>query len=130
MNQNELFREATLKICGNLEIEEAMRELLEFLRKIMPVSNIFLQHYDRNYHSMRTIAFASESDYGKLDLLTPLSETAAKMADNAPSDRDIFLLQNPEKFPISQEMTKFHGLQASSVIVMTLRSPKETLGMG
>lgn len=128
MNQNQLFREATLKICGNLEIEEAMRELLQFLRKIMPVSNIFLQHYDRNYHSMRTIAFASESDYGKLDLLTPLSETAAKMADNAPSDRDIFLLQNPEKFPISQEMTKFHGLQASSVIVMTLRSLKETLG--
>lgn len=128
MDKNELFREATLKICGNLEIEEAMRELLQFLRKKMVVSNIFLQHYDRDYHSMRTIAFANESDYGKLDLLTPLSATAAKMADNAPSDRDIFLLEDPANFPVSQEMTKFHGTPASSVIIMPLRVPQETLG--
>jgi transcriptional regulator with GAF, ATPase, and Fis domain len=129
MNKNELFPEATLKICGNLEIEEAMRELLQFLRKMMPVSNIFLQHYDKNYQSMRTIAFANESDYGKLDLLTPLSETAAKMADNAPPDRDVFLLENPETFAISREMSNFHGIPvASSIMIMTLRSSKETLG--
>ena len=32
MNENELFREATLRICGNLEIDEALRELLLFLQ--------------------------------------------------------------------------------------------------
>jgi formate hydrogenlyase transcriptional activator len=128
MNENELFREATLRICRNLEIEEALRELLLFLKEEMPVSRIFLQHYDADYHAMRTIAYASESGHGKLDLLTPLSKTAREMAANAPDDQDAFLINDPLTFPVSKEMTSFHGIQTSSVIVMPLRAGKDTLG--
>jgi hypothetical protein len=52
MNENELFREATLRICRNLEIEEALRELLLFLKEEMPVSRIFLVH-PANEHQRR-----------------------------------------------------------------------------
>ncbi len=125
---NELFREATLRICGNLEIEEALRELLLFLEEVMPVSYIFLQHYDADYHAMRTIAYASESGHGKLDLLTPLSKEARGKAANAPNDQDAFLITDPSTFPVSKEMTAFHGIQTSSVIVMPLRAGKDMLG--
>ena len=91
-NKNELFREATLRICGNLEIDEALHDLLLLLLGIMPVSRIYLQHYDDDYHAMRTIAYASKSEYGKLDLLTPLSETAREKAANAPDHQDAFSL--------------------------------------
>ena len=128
MNDNELFREATLRICGNLEIDEALHELLLFLKEVMPVSNIYLQHYDEDYQAMRTIAHASESGYGKLDLLTPLSETSREKAANAPEYQDAFLITDPMSFPVSQEMTAFHGIQSSSVIVMTLRTGNATLG--
>jgi formate hydrogenlyase transcriptional activator len=128
MNDNELFREATLRICGNLEIDEALHELLLFLKEVMPVSNIYLQHYDDDYQAMRTIAHASESGYGKLDLLTPLSETSREKAANAPEYQDAFLITDPMSFPVSREMTAFHGIQSSSVIVMTLRTGKATLG--
>ena len=40
MDENEFFRQATLRICGNLEIEEAMQMLLRFLKKVMPVCRI------------------------------------------------------------------------------------------
>lgn len=128
MNENELFREAALRICGNLEIDEALRELLLFLQGVMPVANIYLQHYDDDYHAMRTIAYASKSEYGKLDLLTPLSETAREKAANAPDHQDAFLITDPMSFPVSREMTAFHGLQSTSIIVMTLRTGKTTLG--
>ncbi|WP_163338903.1 sigma-54-dependent Fis family transcriptional regulator [Desulfopila sp. IMCC35008] len=128
MNKNELFREATLRICGNLEIEEALRELRLFLQEAMPVTHIFLQHYDAAYRAMRTIAYASESGYGKLDLLTPLSAKARELAANAPADQDAFLLTEPMAFPVSEEMTAFHGIQSSSVIVMTLRNRRDTIG--
>ena len=39
MDENEFFREATLRICGNLEIEEAMFSTLQFLRKEMPLDS-------------------------------------------------------------------------------------------
>jgi len=35
MDKNKFFREATLRICGNLEIEEAMFSTLQFLRQTM-----------------------------------------------------------------------------------------------
>ncbi|MGI9536877.1 MAG: sigma 54-interacting transcriptional regulator, partial [Desulfocapsaceae bacterium] len=128
MNEDKLFREATLRICGNLEIDEALQELILFLTDVMPVSHIYLQHYDPDYQAMRTIAYASESSHGKLDLLTPLSKTAQEQAANAPDHQDAFLITEPMSFPVSKEMTAFHGVRSSSIIVMTLRAADQTLG--
>lgn len=128
MDKNKLFREATSRICGNLEIEEALRELRLFLKEIMPVSQIFMQHYDAEYQAMRTIAYASRAGCGKLDLLTPLSEKARKLAAHAPENQEAFLFTEPMAFPVSAEMTAFHGIQSSSVIVMPLRDKKDILG--
>ncbi len=64
MNENELFREATLRICRNLEIEEALRELLLFLKEEMPVSRIFLQHYDADYHPCGLLLMPVNLDMG------------------------------------------------------------------
>jgi len=82
VDKNEFFREATLRICGNLEIEEALQTLIQFLGASMPVTKIFLQHYDQDFQAMRTIAYADENECRKLDLLTPLSKTARNMANN------------------------------------------------
>jgi transcriptional regulator with GAF, ATPase, and Fis domain len=127
-DENLLFREATLRICGNLEIDEALHALLLLLQEIMPVSRIYLQHYDADFHAMRTIAQASRAGFGKLDLLTPLSETARQQAANAPDHQNAFLIKDPMSHPVSREMTAFHGLSSSSVIVMALRSGQTTLG--
>jgi len=128
MDKNEFFRQATIRICGNLEIEMAMQTLLHFLKEFMPVSKLFLQHYDEAYHAMRTIASADETECQKLDLLTPLSKTAGNMAGNAPIDQDVFLLDDPQAFPVSREMSEFHGLASTSVILLALRTGEDTLG--
>ncbi|MBW2364785.1 MAG: sigma 54-interacting transcriptional regulator [Deltaproteobacteria bacterium] len=128
MDENEFFRQATLRICGNLEIEEAMQMLLLFLKKAMPVNRLFLQKFDHDYNAMRSIAYANQTEYGKLDLLTPLSKDAQEPAGNVPTEQDAFLFEDPQAFPISREMLKFHNLQATSLIVMVLRSKEEILG--
>jgi formate hydrogenlyase transcriptional activator len=128
MDRNEFFRQATLRICGDLEIEEAMQTLLHFLKELMPVSKLYLQHYDEAYRAMRTIAYADETECQKLDLLTPLSKTAGNLAGNAPPDQDVFLLDAPQSFPVSREMSEFHGLDSTSVILLVLRAGEDTLG--
>jgi DNA-binding NtrC family response regulator len=95
MDKNEFFRQATLRTCGNLEIEEALHTLIQFLKAFMPVTKIFLQHYDHDFQAMRSIAYADEKECNKLDLLTPLSKTARDMAGNAPTETDAFLGINP-----------------------------------
>jgi len=128
MDENEFFRQAALRICGNLEIEEAMQTLLQFLKKVMPVSRIVLQVYDHGYNAMRAIAFATQTKCGKLDFLTPLSRNAQRIAGNVPDEEEIFLVDDTQSFPVARELLKFHHLQASSLIDMVLRSKGKILG--
>jgi transcriptional regulator with GAF, ATPase, and Fis domain len=128
MDKNEFFRQATLRICGNLAIEQAMQTLLEFLKRVMPVTKLYLQYFDREFNAMRTIAYADELECRKLDLLTPLSKSASEMAGNAPTDHDAFLFEDPQAFSVSREMQKYHDVQATSLMVMVLRTKGETLG--
>ena len=51
-----------------------------------------------------------------------------KMAGNAPMDQDVFLLDDPQSFPVSREMGDFHGLASTSVILLVLRASGDTLG--
>jgi transcriptional regulator with GAF, ATPase, and Fis domain len=129
MDENEFFRQTALRICGNLEIEEAMQMLLLFLKKAMPVNRLFLQKFDHDYNAMRSIAYANQAECGKLDLLTPLSKEARETAsENVLTEQGAFLIENPHASPTSREMLRFHSIKATSLIVMVLRSKEEILG--
>ncbi len=128
MDPNDFFRQAILRICGSLEIEEALQRLLILLKDVMPVEKLYLQYYDTDYESMRTIAYADESECVKLDILTPLSEKARKRAGNPPPEKDVYLIDDPQAFSVSKEMSKFHNQKTTSIIVLVLRSQKHTLG--
>lgn len=84
MTYNEFFRQATLKICGNLNIEESIFLTLQFLEKRMPVTIMFLEYYDVPLSSTRTIPKATPEGGKQVDLLTPLSPQAIKWASGYP----------------------------------------------
>lgn len=128
MDENEFFRQAALRICGNLEIEEAMQTLLQLLKEVMPVTKIFLQHYDHEYRAMRSIAYANQTECSKLDLLTPLSKEAREIPRNISIEQDAFLFEDPYAIPSGREMLSFHNIHATSLIIMALRLKKEMLG--
>jgi transcriptional regulator with GAF, ATPase, and Fis domain len=128
MESNAFFRQATMRICGSLEIEQALQRLLILLKDVMPVEKLFLQYYDRDYESMKTIAYADESNCVKLDILTPLSDKARERAANPPIKKDVYLIDDPQSFPVSSEMSKFHNQHTTSLIILVLRSQENTLG--
>ncbi|MBT7087760.1 hypothetical protein HN928_02190, partial [bacterium] len=128
MEKKEFFQEATLRICGNLEIEEALQQLLQLLKKVMPVSEVFLQYFDQNYNALRTIARATETECKKLDTLSPLTKEVSAMVGNVPVDKDAILINDPQGFPVTREMGALYQQQATSVIILFLRTNGETLG--
>jgi transcriptional regulator with GAF, ATPase, and Fis domain len=130
MDKNEFFREATLRICGDLQIEEALKSCLLFLQKVLPVDIMFLEYIDDNYGSMRTIAKATSSACEKLDLLTPLSEEAKQAAklQDLPSVNNVYIFKQPEKYAISREMLKFHNITCTDLMVLILKSKNRVLG--
>jgi len=128
MNENEFFRQATLRICGNLEIEEALYSLLNFLSDFMPVDTMILEYYDYDYNAMRSIALASENEYKKLDILTPLTKDARIIAAQGPTEQDVYLIEDPQAFPVSREMLRFFKIRSTSIVIIVLRTNEQRQG--
>ena len=59
MDANAFFREATLRICGSLEIEVALWRTFRFLEKHIPAEKAFLHYYDPEKGVSTVIASAS-----------------------------------------------------------------------
>ncbi len=128
MDRDTFFREATLRICGNLEIEKALFDLLQYLKDFMPASMLFLQNFEPDYNSIRTFAQADLEGYRKLNLLTPISKPSVEIAKSTPSDQDIWLIKNTSEFSITRDMYKLYKIKTSSLILLMLRSEGKNLG--
>ncbi len=130
IDRNEFFREAALKICGNLDIEDALFSTLQFLRKVMPVSKMFLEHYDESMNSTRTIATADTKGGKEVDLITPLTPESQKYASGYQVSRPekVFLFTNPAARPYASEMMKFHKVSLSSIILLPLETGGQITG--
>jgi transcriptional regulator with GAF, ATPase, and Fis domain len=138
MDENEFFREATLHICGNLVLEDAMFSIFRFLRKKMPVDRLFLQFQDAGLSALRIIAMATAKKAMKVDLLTPLSAEALQEQRNLVNEyrqqnkpNYIWLFQdNPKKNPVIREVFELHKMKATSLMVIPLGATGKVLGGG
>ena len=130
MTYNEYFRQATLRICGNLNIQESIFQTLKFLEKGMPVTIMFLEYYDVNLGSTRTVAKATPEGGKLLDLLTPLSPQAQKWASGYLEDfkKKAYLYQDPWSRPYASEMMRFHKISLNSVILLPLEAGGKVIG--
>ena len=62
VDENEFFRRATLRICGNLDFEFALQDCLVYLREFMPADCFQLTLYDQGLGVLRTIAIVTPED--------------------------------------------------------------------
>ncbi len=99
INDTIFFREATLKICGSLEIDKALWRCLLYIRNFIPASQMNLHLYDQSLGVVETVAHATPASGKTLSIKTPLSSSSRKMlkeiqsvhvkATNGSEDREI-----------------------------------------
>ncbi|UCH23354.1 MAG: sigma 54-interacting transcriptional regulator [Deltaproteobacteria bacterium] len=140
MDENEFFREAPLRICGNLEIEEGMFSTLQFLRKKMPVDRIFLQFVDAGLNAMRIVAMATPKEATKDELLTPLSSKALQEIMDLINEYKYYqqkkpnfiwlFKDNPKENSAIREIFELHKMQVTSLMVIPLKATGKVLGGG
>jgi transcriptional regulator with GAF, ATPase, and Fis domain len=122
IDNNQFFRDATLSICGSLEIEEAMCACVRVMREFLPVDRMFLQVYEPDLGAVRTLATATAEEGEGVDLLAPLAEqTRDRIRQRAAvAEEDVAVIDSEERNPVAREMLRFHGLQGSSILRMRL----------
>jgi transcriptional regulator with GAF, ATPase, and Fis domain len=130
IDDNEFFRNAALKICGNLEIEEAMCTCVRYMREFLPVDRIFMQVYEPDLGAMRTVATATAENGRKVDLLTPLAgESRDSIQDPAAAvPEEVVVIDSEERNPVAREMLRFHDIQGWSILRMRLATEGGRLG--
>jgi len=68
IDENEFFRTLTLKICGNLKIEEGLRDCVEFLSGILPADSMYFDLYRSELGAMHLVAGATAEKGERLDV--------------------------------------------------------------
>jgi transcriptional regulator with GAF, ATPase, and Fis domain len=123
INENEFFRGATLRICGDLAVERAMSACVRYISEAIPVDRLFLQVYEADLAAMRTLAMATSDKGEEVSLLTPLGEDSRRMirqALAAPEPLGTVTITSEAENPVAREMLRFHGFEGSSILMMRL----------
>ncbi len=121
IDKNEFFRQATLRICGSLDIEKTMSHCIRYLQDFMPANTMTMHLFEPNLGIMRTIATASADKGEKTDKYTPLPPEALKpemLKKLAP----VRISNDPELDPINRTMVQFFDVPDSSLLLMALES--------
>ena len=127
IEENEFFRETTRHICSYLEIEKSMCSCMQYIGRFMPADVMFLQLYDFEMRSMRTIAKATQDQGVQLDHLTALPDIARKALEekNYP---DFIMLNYPDTNIMAQTMLTYHNIEDASLLILVLNTPCNILG--
>jgi len=135
VNENDFFRQATVRICRHLDIEKAMFLCLEYLEPIMPADMMYLELYERDLGTMRGVAMATPEGGTKLNELVPMPpevktfiEEILKDYEESGGPDEVFIVNRPEEQPISRVMLEHLGRQGSSHMLLHLVIDDRALG--
>jgi transcriptional regulator with GAF, ATPase, and Fis domain len=83
----EFFREATLRICGSLDIEVAMQQCLCYLSRFLPATRLCFHVYDREQGIVETVAMATATSGRVMSLRTLLPKRGRRQVEAQRSQR-------------------------------------------
>ena len=140
IDENVFFRQATLHICGSLDIADAMRRCLSYLEQVIPVDRISVHIYERDLGAMRVVLLATQEDGIELNILTHLTPDLRDKIDREvvpgsfaverPGLRpvEMRIVNRPEEDPVMEQFPQYPELRDVSFLMMSLRDAGTHLG--
>ncbi len=128
VNDMDFFHQATIRICGSLEIDTVLENCFDYLKRFMPINAIYMNIYDPDMGAIRNIANKSEYAeklWSSATVLTP--EARAFVEEPKPSKVEI--VNRPENHIVGRLLWKSLRIKTFSVLVMFLEIEGEALGV-
>lgn len=127
IDENNFFRETTMCICGNLDVEVAIQNCLLSLRSYMPADTILLNLHNPGLTAMENIAFATTKEARRVSKLWPLDNRGREFLENPdlPLGR---IVKDPKTDSVAGNMVKKTGEETSSFMVLYIRINGTRLG--
>ncbi|MFO7739921.1 MAG: sigma 54-interacting transcriptional regulator [Desulfatiglandaceae bacterium] len=125
IDENDFFRNATLRICSSLDLQGAMCRVMQFLKDHMPADEMYLHLYEPGLGAMHTIAGATASEGRQMDRITPLpQEVRSRVAQFSGTA----IINHPESEAGFKFMLGYYGRPDTSALVQLLEVEGQKLG--
>ena len=134
VDENEFFRNVTLRLCSHLEIEEGLRDCIEDISRYIPADSLYLEKHEPSLNAMRVIARASVNECKRMDVLIPFAQEAgaamakivkARVASKLPP---VMVINKPQEEPITRSLLVALREPSSSVLSLPLRVEGQIAG--
>ncbi len=123
------YYQAVKRLCGNLDIEAALMDCLEYLETVMPVTGMNLHLFAKDLTHVRILADVSKGKQIKMDRIISLPEDArAKVMNDWSKMRNVLIINHPKQYPVIGSLPGLTGKDDTSIMVMSLVMEEEMLG--
>ncbi len=130
MDENEFFRQATLRISSSLNVDTALHRFFDYLKDHIPISGMFFALYDPNLHLGRMLASVWPDHLPKpADFFSPPMEFRDFLKRNWKEDAQVRILNDIEQEePHSRKLFRTLWPDDTSLMGMDLELENRRLG--
>jgi len=130
IDENEFFREASVRICGSLDFEKAMARAFEYISRYIPLSEMYLQIIDLERNlviNVVTVTDGCDPGFGRYIYLP--DENRHIHFEQMETGDSVTFINEPQKHPVIGDYCKRLGLDPYfSLILMRLELEGNLIG--
>lgn len=130
VDRNEFFRQATIRICGSLNIKEAIKVFLDYIKDFIPVDRIDLNCFDSNLNVLKTVASAVKTFDEEIFEVIPMPDRDMKQRISTwEKIKPIEIINHPVSHPDLSVMLPRIGMDINcSIIIMCIDHDRQHVG--
>ena len=128
INDMDFFHQATIRICGSLEIDRVLENCFDYLKRFIPLDAIYMNIYDPELGAIRSVANKSEfaeKFWSSPEVLSP----EARAYVEGPHTSRVEIVNDPENHIVTRMLWKSLKINTFSVMVLLLEIEGEDLGV-
>ncbi|MBW1804113.1 MAG: sigma-54-dependent Fis family transcriptional regulator, partial [Deltaproteobacteria bacterium] len=118
VDKSEFFREATLRICGSLDVETFLYESFKYIQDFLPADSVFLTHYRPERGEHVVLARASDEGSSLLNLTIAVPPDIRKFVVRP--DKETPVVEKAEMHPTARPWIS-KGLLEKDASLLVLR---------
>lgn len=128
LDENEFFRQATLRICSSLDIEKALFNCLQYIRLFMPASKAALGVFEPSTGTLDSFTVVDHTGNKKSLPPTRMSAEAIREIESNSAHGDLRIVSHGKHNSVARSLRPYIDLADYSAVVMDLSVEGKRLG--
>lgn len=128
----DFFKEITIRICGSLNINEALTNTFEYIKTVIPADGLGLSHLDLEEGKIISVATVVREGaqiifHGKKTEIKMEKQQVKSLMNSTKNDTVTYIFNNPESLPDGL-INLFPNLASSSCLSLHLKMNDQVIG--